>query len=88
MRPNDLADDDGLVEVAAGRGQQHRIARRQMGVVEGIAEQARGGHADPTTDRERRPAVTGAVEIELSHGGEFQARRDILVSPVGPGLRP
>jgi len=57
MRSNDFTDDDGLVQIPAGRGQQHRVARGQTGFVEPVAEPARRGGADGAADGERGPAV-------------------------------
>ena len=61
-RSDDFAHDDGLIQIAARRGQQDGVAGGEMGFVEPVAEPARRGGADRAADRQCRPAVAGAVE--------------------------
>ena len=51
-RANDLAHDDGLIQIAARRGQHDDVAGREMGFVEPLPEPARGGGADRAADRQ------------------------------------
>src|SRR5882762_3929310 len=72
-RSNDFAHDDGPIQIAAWRGQQHGIAGGEMALIEPVPEPVRGGGADLPADGERAPAMARAVEIgtgdqRRSHG--------------------
>src|SRR5262245_3925792 len=48
----DLADDDGLIDVASRRRERHCIASSKFGVVKLAAKPAGGGRTDPAADGE------------------------------------
>jgi hypothetical protein len=53
VRPDDLAHDGGLLKIAARRGQEHGLARGEMGLVDPLAQPASGRGADCAADRQR-----------------------------------
>src|SRR5437867_830543 len=83
---DDLAHDRGLVQIAAWGGQQDDVAGCEIGLVQSVAEQRSGGGADRAADEECAAALRSTVEVDLVDQRKSQARRDVLVFPVVPGL--
>ena len=77
------------LEIAAGRGQQDQVAGVEMGLVEPLAEPARGGRADlAALTTSARAARLGPSRSTLSITDEVMLGVDIQVLPVVPGIRP
>src|SRR6516164_7024190 len=58
-----------------------------MGFINPLAQPARGRRADRSANGEGRLAMAGTIEIGPPDQRGGQARREILVLPVGPGFR-